>query len=83
MEDPKLEVLAVDDIPDNSFLIIRVDVPGPMEKYMAANELAKVLGPYHDLFKRKNVSIMIMTPQEKFDIMTEEELNQAGWVRKT
>lgn len=78
----QLETLCLDDIPPNSFLVIRVDVAGPMEKYMAATGIASKLLPYHDMFRAKNITIMIMTPKEGFEILTEDEMNKAGWYRK-
>ena len=83
MEDPNLETLSVDDIPTNSFLVIKVDVAGPMEKYIAASRMAISLEPYAKIFREKNITIMIMTPKESISILTEEEMNQAGWVRKS
>ena len=79
----QLETLSVGDIPDNSFLVIRVDVAGPMEKYIAATQIANGLRPYFAIFKNKNVNIMVMMPNERFEIITETEMNSAGWYRKT
>ncbi len=83
MEDPKLEYLSIDDIPENSFIVLRVDVAGPMEKYQAADALSGELGKYRDLFIKKKLTLMILTPKESLEVLTEEEMNQAGWVRKS
>ena len=82
MEDPKLDFVPLDEIPDHSFIILRVDVPGPMEKLQAADSIVGGLNQYKDIFKRKHLTFMIMTPKESLDILTEAEMNQAGWYRK-
>jgi 5-formyltetrahydrofolate cyclo-ligase len=77
-----LEYLDLNELPNNCFLIIRVDVVGPMEKYAASQNIAKTLTSHIDVLKKKKISLMIMTPKEKFEILTEQEMNQAGWFRK-
>jgi hypothetical protein len=83
MEDPRLEVLSLEEVPDNSFVIIRVDVAGPMEKYLAANGIIKELNKYRELFSRKKLTIITLTPKEDIGILTEPEMNQIGWFRST
>ena len=82
MNPAELEYLCLEELPKNSFLIIRVDVPGPMEKMAAATEISKGLARYEHIFREKRVTIMVMTPKESLSILTEGEMNQAGWVRK-
>jgi len=82
MEDPKIEALTLEDIPANSFIVLTVDVPGPMEKYHAADGMVGQLNQYKDIFKNKKLTLFILTPKESIDVLTEEEMGQAGWVRK-
>lgn len=82
MADPKLEFLPLDDIPNNSFILLRIDVAGPMEKYQAADNFLGELNRYQEIFRRKNLTLLIMTPKETIEILTEEEMNKAGWFRK-
>lgn len=77
-----LETFCIDDIPKNSFLIIRVDVAGPMEKNLAAKGIIPELMKYKLMFREKNITLMIMTPKEGLEVLTEEEMNQAGWIKK-
>lgn len=77
-----LEVLSLDELPENSFLVIRVDVAGPMEKNIAARDMVVELAKYKDIFRKKKTTLMIMTPKEGLDVLTEEEMNAAGWYRK-
>ena len=83
MEDPKLEYLCLDDVPDNSFVVVRVDVAGPMEKHQAADSFVGGLSKYGQLFQKKKLTMMILTPKESIEVLTEEEMNQAGWYKKT
>lgn len=77
-----LKTLCVDDIPKNSFLIIRVDVAGPMEKNLAAKGIVPELMKYKSVLQEKLITLMIMTPKENLEVLTEEEMNQAGWFKK-
>ena len=82
MEDPKLETFCLDNVPENSFLLLRLDVPGPMEKYVAANGLLKELEKYKPIFEEKKITLMLMTPKEDLSILTEKEMAQIGWIRR-
>lgn len=83
MEDPKLEFISLDEIPDNSFIMIKVDVAGPMEKYHAADYLVGELNKHSNVFYKKKLTIMILTSKESIDVLNENEMNQAGWYRKS
>jgi hypothetical protein len=82
MTPPELETICLGDVPENSFIILRIDVAGPMEKNQAADRLVVELDKYKDIFTKKKLTLMIMTPKENINILTEEEMNQIGWVRK-
>lgn len=82
MEDPNLEYLCLDEIPDNSFVLLKVDVAGPMEKNQAADGLVGILDQYQDIFIKKKLTLMILTPKESLEVLTEAEMNQAGWFKK-
>ena len=90
MKEADLEYLCLEELPDNSVLIIRVDVPGPMEKDAAASSLSQGLSKYENILRKKRVTIMVMTTKESFETVTresiaaitEEQMNKAGWYRK-
>jgi hypothetical protein len=82
MKPAELEYLCLEELPNNCFLVIRVDVPGPMEKMAAASELARGLAKYSHIINEKKATVMVMTPKEGLSVLTEEEMNQAGWIRK-
>jgi hypothetical protein len=79
MKPASLEYINLDEIPSNSFLIIRVDVPGPMEKFLAMKDMAKELSKYKNIFITKNITIMVMTQKETMEVLTETEMNNLGW----
>jgi tRNA-binding EMAP/Myf-like protein len=82
MEDPKLEVLSMEDVPPNSFILLKVDVAGPMEKMQAVSGIAESIRPFAQSFKNKNIVFMVLTPKESLSVLTEEEMNSIGWYRK-
>jgi len=82
MEDPKLKVLSLDELPEHSFIVLTVDVPGPMEKYQASDSIVGKLNEHKNIFKDRKLTLIVMTTKETIDILTEEEMNQIGWFRK-
>lgn len=82
MKPNQLEIIQLDEIPANSFIVLKVDVRGPMEKYQAADITIGNLNKYNDIFTEKKITLLILTPKESIDILTEDEMNKAGWYRK-
>ena len=82
MKPAELEYLCLEELPENCFLVIRVDVAGPMEKMAASSEIARGLARYSHILQEKRATVMVMTPKEGLSVLTEEEMNTAGWVRK-
>lgn len=78
-----LESFCLEELKPNSFLIIRVDVAGPMEKYKAATEISRGLQLYQRILKEKNITILVMTPKEGLETLTEDDMRQIGWVRSS
>ena len=37
---------------------------------------------YKDVFTPKNISILIMGPDEKIEILNEKEMNRLGWIKQ-
>jgi hypothetical protein len=85
MESPQIEFesLSLTDLPDNSFLVLRIDVPGPMEKHQAVDSIMGELRQYRELMARKKITILLLTQKENLEVLTEREMNQAGWFRKS
>lgn len=78
----KVTTINVDDIKPNSVLVINVDVETPMQKMAVAPVFSKLLAPYAATLREKKVTVMLMTLQENINIVTEEEMNRAGWQKK-
>lgn len=78
----KVTVINVNEIKDNSILIVKIDVPSPMHKMAVAPTFAKLLSPYGPKLREKNVTVMLMLATESIDIISEEEMNRAGWEKK-
>lgn len=81
-DDPSLEFLDLNEIPDNSIIVIKVDVAGPMEKFIAAKGMYKTLYAHRYLLSGKRISVLTLTPKESIEVVTEEDMNNVGWYRK-
>ncbi|HOS16040.1 MAG TPA: hypothetical protein PKX15_03350 [Bacteroidales bacterium] len=75
-------VINVNELKNNSILIIKVDAPTPGHKMMIAPAFQKLLQPYGPAFKEKNITVMLMTTKEDLTVVTEEEMAAAGWEKK-
>lgn len=78
----KVTVINLNTIQPNSILVIKIDVPSPLHKMAVAPSFAKLLQPHGKKLREKNVTIMLMTTKEDLSIITEEEMNRAGWEKK-
>ena len=75
-------VINVNELKNNSILIIKVDAPTPGHKMMIAPAFQKLLQPYGPAFKEKTLQ-SFMTTKEDLTVVTEEEMAAAGWEKKT
>ena len=72
----------IDDLKPNTILAIYLDVESPEEKMMAAPTFAKLFNPYAKQLREKKISVMLLTTNEKIDLVSEDEMNQMGWFKK-
>jgi len=72
----------VDDIKSNSILVINIDVDNPIQKMAVAPAFGKLLAPYAAKLREKGVTVMLMTLHENISLITEDEMNKAGWEKK-
>lgn len=79
----KVTVINVDEIKPNSILIINVDVDSPVQKMAIAPVFGKLLSPYTTKLREKGVTVMLMSLHENINLISEEEMNKAGWEKKT
>jgi hypothetical protein len=77
----KVSVINVEDLKPNSILIIKIDVP-LAAKQAVAPVFATLLKPHAPKLREKNVTVMLMLASESLDVVSEEEMNAAGWEKK-
>lgn len=78
----KVTIINVDEIKNNSVLIIKANLPSPTHKAAASSVFQKLLYPYIPILREKKVTVMIMDLKEDISIVPEEEMNAAGWEKK-
>ena len=78
----KVTTIVVDDIKNNSILIITVDVNSPAQKMAVAPVFSKLLAPYTETLRNKRVTVMLMSTKENINLIPEDEMNKAGWYKK-
>lgn len=78
----RVTTINVDDIKPNSILVINIDVGSPIEKMAVAPVFSKLLAPYAAKLREKGVTVMLMTLHENINLITEEEMANAGWEKK-
>ena len=78
----KAVTINIDDIKPNSILTINIDVENPIQKMAVAPVFSKLLAPYAAKLREKGVTVMLMTLHENINLISEEEMNAAGWEKK-
>ena len=78
----KVTTINMDEVKENSVLIITINVAGPEEKMAVAPVFSKLLAPYAVELRKKHVTVMLMTANENLTNITEAEMNAAGWHKK-
>jgi hypothetical protein len=78
----KIATINIDDIRPNTILVINVDVDSPVQKMAVAPVFSKLLAPYAPKLREKGVTVMLMSLHENINLISEEEMNKAGWEKK-
>ena len=78
----KITILNVDDLKQNSVLIVNVDVKSPEHKMALAPVFAKLFTPFSQKLREKSVTVMLMSLKESIQMISEEDMNNAGWFKK-
>ena len=72
-----------DNLPQNAVILIKLDVTDPFRVQMMQRVIAKqVLEPRINKLKEKRACILFMQSGDNISVMTEEEMNKAGWEKK-
>jgi len=78
----KVTTINMDEVKENSVLVITINVAGPEEKMAVAPVFSKLLAPYATELRKKHVTVMLMTATENITNITEAEMNAAGWIKE-
>lgn len=78
----KVTTINIDEIKSNTILVINVDVDSPVQKMAVAPVFSKLLAPYAAKLREKGVTVMLMSLNENINLISEEEMNKAGWEKK-
>jgi len=71
-----------DNIPYNAVVLIKLDVSDPFRVQMIQKVIAKqVLEPRIEKLKEKHTCILFMQSGDDISVMTESEMNKAGWIK--
>jgi hypothetical protein len=75
--------LDFDNIPQNSVLLIKLDISDPFRVQMMQKIITQqVLQPRIEKLKEKHVCVLFMQSDDDISIMPEEDMAKAGWVKK-
>lgn len=77
-----ISTINVDEIKPNTILVINVQVDSPVQKMAVAPVFSKLLAPYAAKLREKGVTVMLMSLHENINLISEEEMNNAGWFKK-
>ena len=77
------DTIDIDNIPQNSVVLIKLNVDDPMRVNIMQRIIAKqVLEPRIEKLKEKRVCILFMSADDDISIMTEADMESAGWEKK-
>jgi hypothetical protein len=77
------KTIEFDKVTDNSVLIVKINVED--EEYSRHFQMAvvkHVLEPRFQILKEKKVTVLFMTHRDDISIISENDMNKAGWVKK-
>jgi len=76
-------IIDFDNLPKNAVVLIKLNVQDPMRVQMMQRAIAKqVLEPRAEKLKANRTCILFMQSDDDISIMTEEDMNKAGWEKK-
>jgi len=75
--------LNFDDLKDNSVLLVKINSDDPQYSHgFQMGVIRHVLEPRAKVLKEKKVTVLFMSDKDDLSILSEEEMNQAGWTKK-
>lgn len=77
------DTLDVDSLKDNAVVMIKLDATDPLRANIMSQMIAKqVLEPRIEVLKSKKICILFLGNEDSIDVLTEEDMGKAGWVKK-
>jgi hypothetical protein len=72
-----------DNLPQNAVIIIKLSVQDPLRVQMMQRAIARqVLEPRAEKLKANKACVLFMQSDDDISIMTEQDMNKAGWEKK-
>jgi hypothetical protein len=81
----KIELKSIDleSMKKNSVLVVKLDASNPYHAAQVQHSLVKyILEPRSETLRNKAISVLFMAHDDDIDILQEEDMNRAGWVKK-
>jgi len=76
-------VLNFEKVAPNSVLVVKIPADNPVYLNRLQRAIVDgVIGPRIDLLKEKKLGVLFMTTQDSIEVLTEEDMNKAGWYRR-
>jgi len=67
----------------NSVLVIKIPADNPMyHARIHAAIIQGILNPRIEILKEKKLGVLFMTTEDEIELLSEEDMNKAGWVKK-
>jgi hypothetical protein len=79
------QVIDFDKIEKNSVIIVKIGLDAKDPSYSANLQLGiikNVVEPRLQLCKEKNLTILFMAREDSVEVITEEQMKKAGWLKK-
>ena len=74
-------VLDFENLKENSVIVLRIggDAGHKMRMHQA---FVRFINSKGDLFKKKKFTVLFLEPEDGLDVLTEEDMDKAGWQKK-
>lgn len=67
----------------DSVIVVKIPPQNPRYHAMMHSAIVRgVLQPRVELLKGKRIGVLFMTTEDSLEVLTEEDMNRAGWVKK-
>lgn len=81
-EAEKIVKINFDELKPNTVIIIKIAPEGIQQRILATQQIAKALQPFRDKIKERGIVLLVMSTDETFETVDEEQMNSMGWFKK-